>query len=170
MSRRGVRPFAAVLAMVAGLSVSATASATAAGSAGSSKPTACQVLERAEIRRVVDDTVTRARRKQHTPKSATICNWDVGGRNSGAIVSVWVQRGRPAREGYDVSERVFGLGAEALPELGVTAFYSSEAGAAYVLRGSEFLYVQRLDQSGAVDEAELREQTVELTQLAFERL
>ena len=57
-----------------------------------------------------------------------------------------------------------------MPQLGRTAFYSAEAGAVYVLRGSTFLYVQRLDQTGATDPTTLRDQAVELTDLALERL
>ncbi len=131
---------------------------------------ACAVLRRGEIEGVVDAGVKRSRRAQHTPRSASICNWNVGGSHGAELVSVWVQRGKQARQGFDVSERVFGLGSEALPELGRLAFYSSEAGAVYVLRGSTFLYVQRLDQSGGTNPATLRDQAVELTDLALERL
>ena len=166
MTRRRVRLLATALVLA---SVVTTMTMTNAA-ASAAKPTACEVLERVEIRRVVGRTVKRSPREQQTPKSASICNWDIGRRNRGALVSVWVQRGRQAREGFDVSERVFGLGSEALPELGDAAFYSSEAGAAYVQRGSEFLYVQRLDQTGATEPAELRDQAVQLTELALERL
>ena len=152
-----------------GVAVGAGASVPAAA-ATSNGPKACAVLTKAEIRRVVDAPVRRAAREQGTPKSATICNWDVDGRNRGELVSVWVQRGRQAREGYDVSERTFGLGGESLPDLGPTAFFSAEAGAVYVLRGSEFLYVQRLDQTGATPDTTLRDQAVELAGLALERL
>lgn len=166
MTRRGRRLLGVTAALVVVFAVSASPTAAS----GSKEPKACAVLTPTEIRRVVDEPVRRAARDQATPKSATICNWDVGKRNSGALVSVWVQRGRPARAGYDVSERVFGLGGESLPDLGETAFYSSEAGAVYVLRGSEFLYVQRLDQKGTTPEAQLREQAVELAGLALDRL
>jgi hypothetical protein len=133
-------------------------------------PNACAVLHRADIEDIVDASVKRSQREQHTPKSASICNWNVGGSRGAQLVSVWVQRGKPARQGFDVSERVFGLGSEALPQFGRLAFYSEEAGAAYVLRGSTFLYVQRLDQTGGTDPATLRDQAVELTDLALERV
>jgi hypothetical protein len=168
MTRRGVGLLVTVLVVVPIVTTMTMTMTTTAASAA--KPTACEVLERAEIRRIVRQPVTRSSREQRTPKRASICNWDVGGRNRGALVSVWVQRGKQAREGFDVSERVFGLGSEPLPDLGDAGFYSSEAGAAYVLRGSEFLYVQRLDQTDATEPAVLRDQAVRLTELALERL
>lgn len=169
MSRCGRRRLRSALVALTFVTTLGIAAPTAAGAAPKDLQ-ACDVLTKAEIRRVVDQPVRRAARDQVTPKSASICNWDVGGRNRGALVSVWVQRGRQAREGYDVSERVFGLGGESLPELGETAFYSSEAGAVYVLRGNEFLYVQRVDQTRATPETQLRDQAVELAGLALERL
>ncbi len=159
----------AVLVVTVGL-VLAAAIPWPASAGAPKQPTACKVLARAEIREVVGTSVQRSKRRQHTPKSASICNWDVGGRDSGAIVSVWVQRGRPARQGFDVSERVFGIGSEPLPQLGRLAFYSPDAGAAYVLDGSTLLYVQRLDETGDTDATALRDQAVALTELAVERL
>jgi hypothetical protein len=168
MTRPAVRPLVAGLAVA--VSVTMLVSASVSAAASTRRPTACQILERSEIRRVVREKVLRSKQVQRTPKSASICNWELGSRGSGSLVSVWVQRGKQAREGYDVSERVFGLGSEPLPELGRLAFYSGEAGAVYVLDGSTLVYVQRLDPGGATDPMVLRDEAVELTELALERL
>jgi hypothetical protein len=133
-------------------------------------PKACSILKRADIEPVVGASVTKFAKEQDTPKSATICNWDIGAPASGALVSVWVQRGKDARKGYKDAVRVFGQDAEQLGDLGSRAFYSPRAGTAYVLDGSTLLYVQRLDATGATDVTALRDQAVQLTELALGRL
>jgi hypothetical protein len=142
--------------------------ATTAGAAD--PPKACALLKRADIQRVVGAPTTKFATDQPTPKSASVCNWDVGAPASGALVSVWVQRGKAAKQEYKQALRLFGDDVEQVADIAGQAFYSPRAGTVYVLDGSTLLYVQRLDATGATDAAALREQAVELTGLALERL
>jgi len=142
----------------------------APGRAATREPTACTVLRRAAIESVLGDEVSRSKREQVTPRSATVCNWDVGARGSGEIVSVWLQRGKPAKKGYRTADHLFGDAGEQLPFLGRRAFYAADVGTVYVLRGSTLLYVQRLDPSGETAPEQLREQTISLVEHALERI
>jgi len=160
------RPLLTALVMVALLLPAGAADA----GAGTKVPKACALLKRADIEPVVGASVSKFARDQDTPKSATICNWDVGEPANGSLVSVWVQRGKPARTGYRDAVRLFGQEGEQLTELGNKAFYAPRAGTVYVLDGEILLYVQRVDATGASDPAVLRDQAVELTELALERL
>ena len=142
----------------------------AAPAGAADPPKACAVLKRSDIQPVVGAPTTKFAKEQPTPKRASVCNWDVGAPASGALVSVWVQRGKAAKQGYKQALRLFTDDAEPLDDIAGQAFYSPRAGTVYVLDGSTLLSVQRLDATGATDAAALRDQAIELTGLALERL
>jgi hypothetical protein len=161
MARR--RLAAALVAVAVTVPVAATAGAANA-------PKACALLKRSDIQPVVGAPTTKFAEQQPTPKRATVCNWDVGAPASGALVSVWVQRGKAAKHGYKQALRLFADDSEQVDEIDGQVFYTPRGGTVYVLDGSTLLYVQRLDATGVTDAAALRDQAVELAGLALERL
>lgn len=161
MARRRLAVALAVVTVIVPL-------ATTAGAA--TPPKACALLKRSDIQRVVGAPTTKFAEEQPTPKSATVCNWDVGAPASGALVSVWVQRGKAAKQGYKQALRLFADDNEQVDEIDGQAFYTPRGGTVYVRDGSTLLYVQRLDATGATDAASLRDEAVELAGLALERL
>jgi hypothetical protein len=161
MARR--RLAAALVAVVVAVPL-----ASAAGAAD--PPKACALLKRTDIEPVVGAPTTKFAEKQPTPKSATVCNWDVGAPASGALVSVWAQRGKAAKQGYKQALRLYADDSEQIDDIAGQAFYAPRAGTVYVLDGSTLLFVQRLDATGATDAVALRDQAVELAGLALERL
>lgn len=130
---------------------------------------ACRLLRDREVEQVIGAQVRQVRPEQ-PPIDASFCQWEVG-VDGARGVAVYLATGEGATSNWAMGREHFtGEARQRVAGLGKRAFYAVPVTAIYVLRRGTFIYVQNLDGAELVDPDALRDQAVELAELAIDRL